>query len=139
MATKSRAAVIVWGILLRIILLCVVIALAAYSAHFFLDILENYLGYKTPSGFFGFTFADAFVALDLGLLFWGSLIFGILGKKIDYLIVFLLLLSALWEYFGTETITTNMYIGLVIALLVGSVIGFVLKLARQKFLPKLKV
>lgn len=115
------------------------IALAAYSAHFFLDILENYLGYKTPSGFFGFTFADAFVALDLGLLFWGSLIFGILGKKIDYLIVFLLLLSALWEYFGTETITTNMYIGLVIALLVGSVIGFVLKLARQKFLPKLKV
>ncbi len=139
MATKSRTTLIVGGILLRIILLCIVSVLAYYSIPFFLNILEKYLGYTTPSGFFGFTLSDGFVSLDLGLLFWGSLIFGALGKKTDYLLTILLLASALWEYIGLETITKNMYLGLVATLLIGSAIGFALKLARQKFLPKLKI
>jgi len=139
MAQKHPVAIVAWKILLRIVLFCMMVYLAAYESVFALNILWNYLGYVTPEGFFGFTFTDDFVSVELPLVLFGSIFFGVLGKKIDYILIFLILLQALWEYNSTSTVTYGMFWGLVGAAIIGNVIGLILKLLRQRFLPKLVV
>src|SRR5690242_14244977 len=105
--------VIFWLIFLRIVIFCGSIFIAAYESPLALNILEGYLGYITPPGFFGFTLADAFISLALGLVFFGGIFFGVLGRKIDYAIEIIFIIYALWEYSGTSTTTTAMLIGLI--------------------------
>jgi len=136
MVQKSPTVITLLSILYRIFLFIAVIVIAFYTSPFFLDILEKYLGYITPSGFLGFTLADWGVSIELATVFWAGTIFGTLGRKWDYLLIAFFFVFALVDYIGSESATVPMYIGLIATLLIGNAIGFVLKLARQKFLPK---
>jgi hypothetical protein len=139
MASKHPVAVIVWKISLRFIFLIAVFTFAFYCSDVSFEILKKYLGYITPPGFFGFTLADFFVSLELGSVFISGIMFGALGQIIDYPVTLLFLIWGLWDYHGIPTVTTNMYLGLLGAIIIGNLIGFALKLFRQRFLPKLKV
>jgi hypothetical protein len=139
MVQNSRAWIIVWKVLIRVIFFCGAVWLAAYTSGFALDILENNLGYKTPDVIWGGNLVDGFVGLGLSLVFLGSIIFGILGKKVDYFIIFCFIALGFWDFWSTSTVTLNMYLGLIGAAILGNAIGFGLKLLRQKFLPKVTV
>jgi len=134
---QKRSTSIVFGVLLRVVLLAVVSVAAFYTSPNVLDMLNNYFGYRTPGGFF--TLADIFVSLDLALVFWSGIFFGVLGRKIDYILIGLFVILAVWEFSSIETATTNMYLGLVGIVVISNATGFALKLLRQRFLPKLKI
>jgi hypothetical protein len=139
MASRHPTAVIILQILIRIITFCLIILASDKILNLSLEILKDYLGYITPDTIFDINLADPLIAFLLVLPFWCGAMFGILGRKFDYAIIILCIAFSFFGYYGTETVTTKMYLGLVIAAILGSAIGFALKLLRQRFLPKLKV
>jgi hypothetical protein len=139
MVHKQRIALIVWFIFLRIVFLSLLLYIGAIISNIALDILKDYLGYHAPEGIFDINFSDLFISFDLALVFLSGIFFGALGRKSDYIFIFLIFAQAIWEYLGTPTFTFYMGVGLLVALISGNAIGFSLKLFRQKFLPKLKV
>lgn len=126
-------------VILRIVLICLTVYVAAYTLPIALEILRSDLGYQNPNTFWGGNITDDFESLALTLPFWSGIIFGALGRKVDYIIIGLFLALGIWEYTGTETTTAQMYLGLAAATVIGNLVGFTFKLLRQKFLPKLKV
>jgi hypothetical protein len=128
----------IW-VILRIVLFIIIILGSAFICEPFYNFLTETLAYTRPSGFFGFTFADWELAWFLTFTLLGGIIFGALGKKIDYFFIAILIALDIWEWTGTENITPSIWM-LLIAVIVGSnAIGFALKLLRQKFLPNWKV
>ena len=139
MVQKHSALIIFWRILLRIIFLIVVFLIAGYESQFAFSVLQDYLGYQTPDIFWGGGLVDSFISFELSFIFLSGILFGALGRKIDYLLNAIFIIYGLWDYNGTSTVTYGMFWGLVGAAIIGNIIGFVLKLLRQKFLPKLVV
>ncbi len=72
------------------------------------------------------TYALIGYATILGWVFWGSVIFGALGKIVDYVLFTLIFCLALWLYISTNS--TPMYVGLIGVAATGNIIGYVLKL-----------
>lgn len=72
-------------------------------------------------------------SLYLALALWGSIVFGAIGKKTDYVIIAGIFLFGLWDYAGTDNVTTDMYLGLIAVTLAGNAIGLGLRLVRQYF------
>lgn len=138
MVQKQRISLIVWYIFLRIFLFVGVVLISVYTSEYSLGLLDK-LGYQTPNVIWGGNLVDASIELGFVMAFWSGIILGILGRKIDYILIILFLLFGFWDFYTTETVTTNMYIGLISAAILGNAIGFGLKLLRQKFLPGLKV
>ncbi len=93
----------------------------------------NTLGYEKPSGFFGFTFADWDVAWFIASTLLAGIIFGTIGKKVDYIFIVIFFILCSLDFFYTDNMTLLVYAGLVGTTVVGNAIGFILKLARQKF------
>jgi hypothetical protein len=139
MVQNSQFALIIWKISIRIIILIITVVVANQTFPQGLEILQNYLGYKTPDVIWGENLVDGIVAIGFGVVFWGGILFGSLGKKVDYFFILIFIVLGLWDFWTTSTVTTAMYLGLIGAAVVGNVIGFVLKVLRQKFLPKLEV
>lgn len=123
----------------RIVLFFVIVITSALISDPVHNFILNVLQYKTPSGFFGFTLADWDLALFITSTFFIGVIFGGLGRKIDYIFIALLIILDIWEWTGTENITLNLWVTLIVTIIVSNAIGFGLKLLRQRFLPKLKV
>lgn len=139
MVQKSSSVSIILQILLRVILFIIVLGLSLFTPFQVHDLIVNNLGYVKPSGFFGFTLADWEIAHILFATFLVGITFGTLGKKIDYAMILILFCLASFDYYSVENMTSRVYSGLLGAALLGNLIGFLLKLARQKFLPKLKI
>jgi hypothetical protein len=91
------------------------------------------LNYEVPPGFFGFTLADWDIAWNLSSSLILGIIFGTLGKRIDYIFIIGMFLLFLLDFFFTENITLIMYLNLVGFTVGGNAIGFILKLLRQRF------
>ncbi len=131
---------VILAIFLRVVALCITVYIASISNLVFLDILEKHLGYESPAGsFWGGDLTDNFVSLYLALIFFGSIIFGTLGKWWDFAFIILFISLGIWEYQGISTTTSSMFVGLAVAALLGNVIGFGLKLLRQKHFPKFDI
>ncbi len=139
MVQKSRTSTIVLGIFLRVFIILAVVVFSYYSSNISLEILRDYFGYRTPLVDWGDILVDASIAISFGMTFWAALLFGVIGKKIDYIFIMLFLLFGFLNFYFTETVTFQMYIGLITGLVFGSLIGFVLKLLRQRFLPSWKI
>lgn len=124
-------------VILRIILIVVAFGIGAF---FFSNTIHGFvldtLKYQIPNGFFGFTFADWDVAWFISSSFWIGIIFGTIGKKIDYYVVFLFFILFSFDFFYTENMTSLVYSGLVGATILGNLIGYMLKIGRQNYFAK---
>ena len=137
--TQSPSIISIFGTaFIRVVLLIVVVVITWLTSIFFWEIIKNYLGYQTPEVFFSFV-TDLVVIFGFGLIFWGSIMFGALGRRWDYLIIIVLTGWGFYSYTFIEEGTARMFLGLIGAAIIGNAIGFALKLLRQRFLPKLKV
>ncbi len=139
MVQKSPKIRQVLKILARIILFIVIVIGSAFISDPFHNLLIDVLGFKNPEGFFIGSWAEWSLALFLTFTLIGGVIFGSLGKKIDYFFIAILIALDIREWIGTENITLNIWLALIATIIVGNAIGFGLKLLRQKFLPRLKV
>jgi len=79
------------------------------------------------------SWADWDIAWFISSTLWAGIIFGTIGKKMDciFIIGFFVLCSL--DFLYTQNMTWLVYSGLVGAAVVGNAIGFILKLARQRF------
>lgn len=127
------------GIVLRVILLIGIIFGSAFILYPFHNLIVGSLSYKIPEGFFQTSTADWELSWLLTSTLIGGMIFGTLGKKIDYIFIAMFIALDIWEWTGTENITLQIWFVLVAVILAGNIIGFALKLLRQRFLPKVKV
>ena len=134
MVSGTRAIKIFGALFLRILLLIGVLTVGLLTAVPFHEFNENVLGYSRPSGFFGFTLADWELAWLLSSVFWSGIVFGMLSKKIDYAFIIIIFLFVLWDYSYPPAVSTSMYTGLFGVALLGNVLGYMLKLARQRWM-----
>ncbi|HVV38890.1 MAG TPA: hypothetical protein VHD31_01015 [Candidatus Paceibacterota bacterium] len=98
----------------------------------FIPFVTQYLGYSESSTFFGAFqgFATDFLALVFSYALWVSVIFGALGKKADYIII---TLYAFLGFFLLYNLSLKIYLGFIGVTILGNLIGFCLKLWRQRF------
>ncbi len=95
------------------------------------DFVMGTLKYQIPSGFFGFTLTDWILSWEIATTFWLGVIFGTLGKKIDYILIAAFFVLSSLEFYSADNMTLLVYSGLVGAALLGNAIGFALKLLRH--------
>ena len=122
-----------FNILLRIFLLFVVIALGAFTALPTHTFVIDSLRFENPSDFFGSSWADWSLAWILASLFWGGIVFGVSGKKIDYFFTLLLSVIGFLGFVYTKNVMPLMYLGLVGVAVLGNVLGYMLKVGRQNW------
>ena len=122
--------------LLRTSFILATIVLAAYTTSPFFELNQNVFHYQNPSGFFIASWAEGVLAWVLALIFWSGILFGALGRRIDYILVALFIIFGLWNYFYTDNVTPQMYLGLFGVALLGNAIGYMLKLARLKWFER---
>lgn len=120
----------------RILILLVVLFLSAFTSDPAHDFILNIFHYQNPSGFFAASWAEWSIAWVLTSVFWSGIIFGAIGKKIDYIFNFVIILFALWEYIGAENVTPQMYLGLIGVALLGNALGYALKIGRKNWFGK---
>lgn len=139
MVQKSRIAVkFLWAVV-RIALFVGIIALSAFISDPFHSLILDHLHYQIPEGFFSGSWADWSLAWVLTNVFLSGVIFGTLGKKIDYAFIAAAIGIAIWEFTGTANVTSALYITLLTTIAISNIVGFCLKLVRERFLPKLKI
>jgi hypothetical protein len=120
----------------RAAILVGLVVVSFFVASPFWYINDSLFNYQRPSGFFGFSLTDAFLAWTLSLTFLNAIMFGAIGKKVDYVFIILVTILAFLEYWSADNVTPQMYLGLVGIALVGNAIGYALKLARLKWFTK---
>ena len=128
MVQKPRTTIIT-GFLIRLLALVVTLLLGVTTADYFEFFNRVTLNFhpSEPLGAYG----GIINALVLSWVFWSSIAFGGLGKRSDYFLVGVFFLSALVIYYGDTN--AQMYFGLVGTAILGSGIGYVLKLLRLRF------
>ncbi|HVZ75850.1 MAG TPA: hypothetical protein VG934_01100 [Candidatus Paceibacterota bacterium] len=137
MVQKSLAASVVKSIFLRILL---VFAALVIGGFFFPITIENFvthtLGYHNPPGFLDMpSWADWSLSWDMASIFWAGILYGTLGKKIDYIFITGLFILCSLDFFFTENMTPLVYSGLVGATVLGVVIGYIINIARKRLFP----
>jgi len=137
MFQKIKFKTILFEILVRVLLVGIGIGIGIYffplTIH---DFVVNTLGYQKPSGFFGFTLADWNVSWFVSATLWIGIIFGTFGKKIDYIFISIMFTVFSLSFLSTENMTLLVYSGLIGSTIIGNILGFILKLLRQRFFPK---
>lgn len=114
----------------------IVLGLGIFTAFPFHEFNQNFFGYQKPPGFFGFTLADWELAQVLAMIFWSSLIYGTLGKKIDYIFIAIISLFSILDFFYTDNVTPIMYLGLIGVAVLGNTLGYMLKVGRRNWFGK---
>ena len=130
MVQGTRIKQVITSIVVRIIAFGAALYASAYIPTNTLYFMENTLGYQRTSGFFGFTIEHLILALTINFIFWASIFFGALGKKIDYWIIGGFFCFSLLLFQGSGI---SMYLGLIGVAILGNFIGYTLKLARERW------
>lgn len=102
------------------------------------DFIINNFDFIDPGGFFGFSLADWEVTWVFSVILLSGVVFGTLGRKIDYFLIGILTLFGIYDY-SVPISSPKMYLVLALAIVAGNIIGFTLKLLRHRFLPNWKV
>ena len=136
MIQRSKVEKIIWGTLIRIFLFVGIFIIGFVSQYFFNSFIINTLGYYEPTGFFGFTLHISEPGWMFSSVFWGAIMYGIIGKRIDYIFITVVFLLTLLDFYQSENITPLMYLGLIGVLVVGNIIGYTLKQLRITFLSR---
>ena len=135
MVSGTRAKLILG--LLRVTFCFGVIAIGAYTSGPFYQLNNDVFGYQNPPGFFSIpSLADWILAWVLAMIFWSGIFFGTIGKKIDYILISLFLIFGLWNYLYTDNVTSQMYLGFIGIALLGNALGYLLKLARLRWVGR---
>ena len=124
---------IAWQIISRVCLLVATFILSLWGATPFEIFLKTFINFQETNGFFGFTFSSAILGFFLSWVFLSGLILFILGKKLDYFFFGTILLFTVFIFIRTPNVTLSIYFSLILTTLAGIIIGYILKLARQKF------
>lgn len=132
MVQRSRIIKIILEVGVRVVLLVAVFFIGLFSSTPAYNFIES-TGYQPSDGFFGSSWGNWELAWVLASVFWGGIIFGFLGKNIDYIFFALLFVFAVWEYLYPPTMPSQVYVGLVATAIISFLIGFGLKLVRQRF------
>jgi hypothetical protein len=120
----------------RMSLLIIVLTIGYFTAQPFQQLNEELFNFINPPTFFMASWADGVLAWCLSSVLWGAIIFGTLGRKIDYIFLGVVFLFALWNYVYTQNVTPQMYLGLIGVAAIGIFLGFCLKLLRQRIWSK---
>jgi hypothetical protein len=123
-----------YSILIRIVVLLPIAVVSFYLQDPFYSFLIKTLHYQEPSSFFGFNLYVFGIGWVLSWMFWSGIVYGSMGKKIDMIFLALIFIFSVWNVYATENVTPIIYLGLIGVALVGSAIGFGIKLIRQRFL-----
>src|SRR3989344_7670928 len=126
MVQRSRTLKIILGMGARIVLLLAVFFIGLFTSTPAYNFIEG-TGYKPSDGFFGSSWGNWELAWVLASVFWGGIIFGTLGKRVDYIFFGLLFLFAVWEYSYPPIVSMQVYLGLVGVAVISFIIGFILK------------
>ncbi len=81
------------------------------------------------------SWADWSLSWDMASIFWAGILYGTLGKKIDYIFITGLFILCSLDFFFTENMTPLVYSGLVGATVLGVVIGYIINIARKRLFP----
>lgn len=123
-------------IIFRIFLLIIVVGISLFffpsTVH---EFVTEVLEYQRPTGVLGLSRSDWIIAWIMSASFWVGIVFGALGKKIDYIFILSFFLLMSLNHFYTANMTWLVYSGFVGATVIGVLLGFGLKLLRQKFFP----
>lgn len=136
MVQRTRVVNLTFGIFGRLLLLVVAfgVGLVFFQVQIHQFVVET-LGYQNPPGFFDMaSWAEWDISWNIATSFWIGIIFGTLGKKIDYIFIIALFLLFSLDSLYTGNMTWLVYSGLVGATILGNVIGLGLKLLRLRFL-----
>ena len=137
MVSGIRVKQIGLDIILRSLFLLAALFAAAYAPSINSYFLEYSLDYQRSGGFFGFSIENVIIELIFSFILWASILFGAIGKKIDYLlIVSFIILAVIAFYNSSASLNIKMYLGLIGVALLGNAIGYMLKLARLRWLHK---
>lgn len=118
----------------RIALFFLVGVLGVLTLQFFTWANDFFFHYQNPAGFFVIpNFSDEILGLTISLVFWGAVLYGIFGKMVDHVLFGLIFIFALWNYFSTENVTPDMYIGLAGAAFAGTILGYAFKVLRLRY------
>ena len=128
---SGKRTTLVLGVFVRILLLIIALGLGGFTSFPFHAFILDTLNFKNPSDFFGASWADWGLAWTLTSLFWSGIVFGALGKKIDYIFIAIIFLFSLLIFFYTKNVTLAIYLGLVGVAVLGNVLGYMLKVGRQ--------
>lgn len=129
MASTTRAQMI--SIIIRVLLFIFVFLIGIFTAGYFELFNRLVLDYRFSD------LLESYGAILNGLVlswvFWSSITFGCLGKKFDYYLIVILFLSAGTVYWGSGP---KMYLGLIGIVLISNTIGYLLKLARMRWIEQ---
>jgi len=116
-------------VLVRLFWFIVVLVVGFYNAVPFITLLEDNLGYKEMcDGLFCLEgFETGFLALMLSYSLWLGIVFGALGKKVDYILIGIVFLLTFFLFTQEGGKTWEMFVGLVAITALGNAIGFGLK------------
>lgn len=124
---------ILWSIVWRILLLIPIAVGSLFLQDPFYSFLINTLHYQEPPGFFGFNPYFLGPGWVLSWTFWSGITYQIIGRKIDIYFIVGIFIFSIWNLYITQNVTSNIHIALIGVALLGNIIGFGLKLLRQRF------
>jgi hypothetical protein len=126
------------GVIVRVFLLAGILIFGFLLSNPFYFFLVKTLGYhESCGGFFELCgFETEALSLVISYIFWVTFVFGILGKKMDYIFSTILFLLAFLLFTQEKNITPQMYIGLIGVALLGNALGYILKIGRENWFGK---
>ena len=136
MVQRSRTITIALDVVFRLLGLVPILIISSFIYLPFYDLIKNYLRYSEPGTIF-ISFGGLgthLMAIEMAFVFLLGMIFGAIGKKVDYIFIatFFALISL--HSFAAANVTVIVYLSFIFITVFGISVGFGLKLVRQKFL-----
>jgi len=133
MVQKSRSINLFWHVLVLICLLFCALVVSLWTEAPFEIFLKTSLPYQGSGGFFDLDISSALLGIILSWVFLSSIILATLGGKLDHIFSGILLLFSFFLFSQSGNPSSSVYLSLIIIAILGNIIGFGLKFARQGF------
>jgi len=119
------------GFIARVLILLIISVVSFFSAQPFIDLVNPFY-HEAPASIFDFlySFGGDWLGIILSITLWAGIVYGTLGKKMDYFFISILFLLALWDFLYTKNMTPMILAILFATAIVGNVLGYALKRGR---------
>jgi hypothetical protein len=138
MTQKSQTEKIIWGIIFRITLLPLIMLFAFLFSRNFQELISYGLSYPRCGGgtlLGDTTFCGDFLGIIISFIFWLGIVYGFLGKKIDYVVIGIFLVLALSFFLTDQNVSVQILSTFIIFAVVGNIFGYLLKQIRLQMFP----
>ena len=135
MVQRTRTEIIIWGIVFRILSLPFLAVASFYLGYPFIYLVEDAFKYNHPGSFFvSFYYLELWaLGIVLSFCFWSIIVFGLLGRKTDYIFSATISLFVIGFYVIHGVLPIMMYTYLFGSIALGIFIGYLLKQVRLKW------